>query len=290
MWTSCVVNADRPATRPTRRPLALPAAVVAATLVGLLLAGPAGAAATPTPPPPPTPTPRIVFYGDSQLHESRDRIQSLLAARFHSSWDVVIKSFPGSSICAWFDDMRQEHATVVALLFSGVWIGSTCENPLYSHRAWPDAYYQDLTTAIGLLQARSARVVLLHWPEACCQPALPERIWSQYQVIAARYGVTTLDPATVLYNPLENTWPAALPCLSVNEPGCDPATHEVAVRDSMSTANLRGGHLCPMQEVMTPCPVYSSGVQRYAQAMARQVGDLMEETVPARSPPQTRWR
>jgi hypothetical protein len=283
MRTSCVGNASRRLVRRALRPVAAAAFVTVAALAGALLAArPAAGAPSPGPGPPP----RIIFYGDSQLHESRDRIQALLESRFHSSWDVVVKSFPGSSICAWFNDMRQEHATVVALLFSGVWIGSPCEDPLYSHRLWPQSYYQDLTTAIGLWQARGTWVVLLHWPEACCQPARPDRIWDQYRAIAARFGVTTLDPASVLFNPFENTWPAELPCLSANEPGCDPSTHEVTVRDS----SLRGGHLCPMQGIVTPCPVYSSGIERYAEAMARQVGDVMDQTVPVVSTPAARWR
>jgi hypothetical protein len=59
-------------------------------------------------------------------------------------------------------------------------------------------------------------------------------------------------------------------------------THEVAVRDATSTANPRRGHLCPVQGIAIPCPVYAAGVERYAEAVARDVGDVMEQTVPVR--------
>jgi hypothetical protein len=287
MSRSSVANPDRRLSRRSTGRVAATALVLLAVLTAALLTLPPAHAATS---PDPAPQPRIIFYGDSQLHESRDRIQTLVDARFHSSWDVVVKSFPGSAICGWLADMRQEHATIVALLFSGVWIGSTCENPLYSHRAWPASYYSDLTAAVQMWQARGTKVVLLHWPEACCQPAPSPDIWDHYEAIAARYGVTTLDPAQVLFNPFENTWPAQLPCLSATEPGCDLTTHEIAVRDAPSTTNLRGGHLCPVQGIAIPCPVYSSGVERYAEAVARDVGDVMEQTVSIASTPHTRWR
>jgi hypothetical protein len=52
-------------------------------------------------------------------------------------------------------------------------------------------------------------------------------------------------------------------------------THEVAVRDATSTANPRRGHLCPVQGIAIPRPVYAAGIERYAEAVARDVGDVM---------------
>lgn len=264
------------------------APLVALALSGALLAGPPGVAGAQTAAPPgPSSRPRVVFYGDSQLHESRDRIQALVDQRFRGSWDVEMRSFPGSSICGWFDDMRADHANVVVLLFSGVWIGSSCEDPLNPpHRTWPQSYFQDLATAIQIWQAKHTTVVVLHWPEACCGPAAPELIWSGYQQVAARYGVTTLDPALALFDPFHDTWPASMPCLRTNEPGCDPASGMVAVRDAVFRPGFPGGgHLCPVQEILTPCPVYASGIERYAKAIAREVGDVMERVVPVAAAP-----
>lgn len=278
--------ARRPARRAAARALAL---LVAVAGLATLVASPARAVPAPLPTPSP---PKIIFYGDSMLHESRDRIQALLDQRFHGAWDVEINSFPGSSICGWFDRMRTEQAQIVVLEFSGVWIGSPCEDPLYSHRPWPQSYYQDLQTAIGLWQAKGTNVVLMHWPEPCCQPAPSETIWNTYQLIAARDGVQTLDPAAaVLFDPFHDTWPAQMPCLSAREPGCDLQTGFVVVRDGLNSSPLGGGgHLCPVQGIMTPCPVYSSGVERYAQAVARDVGDVMDATVATRGAPHAQWR
>jgi len=278
--------ACRPAWRGVARALTLLVGVAALVAV---VASPARG--DPAPPPPPSP-PRVIFYGDSMLHESRDRIQQLLDARFHGSWDVEINSFPGSSICAWFDRMRSEQAQIVVLVFSGVWIGSSCEDPLDSHRAYPQSYYSDLETAIRIWQAKGTKVVLVHWPEPCCRRGPPETIWDNYQTIAARVGVQTLDPAAaVLFDPFHDTWPAQMPCLSAREPGCDPQTGFVVVRDGLNSSPLGGGaHLCPVQNITTPCPVYSSGVERYAQAVTREVGDVMDATVPTRVAPRSWWR
>ena len=242
----------------------------------------------------PPPRPRIIFYGDSLLHEGRDRVQALLDARFRGAWDVQLRTFPGSSICGWFDDMRADHAQIVVLLFTGVWLGSGCENPISSHRAYPQSYFSDLQTAIRIWQAKGTKVVLLDWPHSCCVPDAPDRIWEGYQAIAARTGVVTLDPAAALYDPIDKIWPPAMPCLRPTEPGCDQSSGFVAVRDAPLAAHnifgRGGGHLCPVQGILTPCPVYSSGIERYATAITRSVGDLMEATVPMTESPKALWR
>jgi hypothetical protein len=73
--------------------------------------------------------------------------------------------------------------------------------------------------------------------------------------------------AASIFDPAIGTYPMTMPCLTPSELGC--VGGRVPVRDA------RGGHLCPLTDLDGPCPVYSSGVHRYALAAARAVADAL---------------
>lgn len=214
---------------------------------------------------PGTARPRVVLFGDSILVETSAAVRASLRA-LKPAWDVEVRAFPGTGICNWLDEMRTTDAQAVAFVFTGV-LFTDC---ILNKRKWPDAYLFDAVSAASIFRAKATEVIWLGWPRPAgdiVSPHLDDTIWHYYQQVAAEYGEHVADPGVALFDPTTATYPMTMPCLTPSELGC--ADGRVRVRDS------RGGHLCPLTDLDGPCPVYSSGVRRYALATARAVANAL---------------
>jgi hypothetical protein len=209
--------------------------------------------------------PRVVLFGDSMLSESSAAVRQSLRA-LKPGWDVEVRAFPGTGICNWLDEMQATDAQAVALLFTGV-VFTDC---ILNRRKWPEAYFFDAASAASIFRAKGTEVIWLGWPRPArdvLSPHLDDTIWHYYEQVADEFGERVADPGMALFDPARGRYPMTMPCLTASEPGC--VHGRVRVRDA------RGGHLCPLTDLSGPCPVYSSGVRRYALAAARDVADAL---------------
>jgi len=236
--------------------------VITVALVVVACPSPGGAA---TPAAPAVPRPLVVLFGDSMLSETSAAVRASLRA-LKPAWEVEVRAFPGTGICSWLDEMRATDAQAVALLFTGV-VFTDC---ILNQRKWPEAYLSDAASAASIFRAKGTEVIWLGWPRPArhvVSPHLDDTIWHYYKQVAGEYGEHVADPGVALFDPATATYPMTMPCLTPSELGC--AGGRVRVRDA------RGGHLCPLTDLSGPCPVYSSGVRRYALAAARAVADAL---------------
>jgi hypothetical protein len=238
---------------------------IAALVVLLSAPGVGGAADRSRAQAPAPPRPRLDLYGDSLLAETSAALRTSFRA-LEPWWDIEVHAFPGTGICSWWDELRATDARAVGLLFSGV-VMTDC---ILGKRKWPEAYLDDARAAARLFDEKGTRVIWLGWPRPAggiVSPHADDIIWHYYEEVAAGFGHHMIDPGLALFDASSFSYPLTMRCLTPTEPGC--VDGHVPVRD------LAGGHLCPVTDLTGPCPVYSSGIRRYALAAARELAALL---------------
>ena len=228
-------------------------ALVAIALLTAALLAPMRAAHAQTGPPP-----RVLVYGDSLTWESTAVIERAIEAQL-PGWDAIVRSFPGTAVCDELARMRADgnlNAGVVVLEFVAVPF-SACmrgRDSLTAHTA-------DTETALALWESRGVPVVLVGAPRSVGEPREQIAANAINQYLAGRDGQTFVDAGVLMRDPWTGTYIARLPCLAgeTAEQGCDPG----------GLINVRNhtGHFCEVENT-SPCPIYASGAERFAAAMA----------------------
>ncbi len=269
-----------------RRWKPLQALLLALTVLGIT----ASAACTPTKPPPL----RVEVWGDSIAGQASPYISFYLGLSGKAT--PRIHTFPGSAMCDWFADMRNElnasnpagfHPQAVVIQFSGDAFTPCMKNAAgvaYSGQALVNKYASDSAYVIGLFTRAHVPVYFVSTPISRAQAA---------------QGYVGNTPLGVMFSQLPGRYPAGgltrfidgaaavewhghysdtLPCAPWETcTGHWPdGTRTVVVREA------DGAHFCPVKEVPIPggggftqCPVYMGGAARFAMAISgRVLGDF----------------
>lgn len=234
-------------------------------------------------PPAPTPlsNPFVILYGDSLAWEAKDAFVQAFAG--HPEVQVITRTFGGTAICDWLDQMRNDAANLapgaVVLEFSGNNL-TPCMQDTTGQGLTGDAYWAryraDARTAIETFAAGHAQVFLAGAPISQHQEASGDfhggLVNAMYaQLTDESSDVTYVDAGAAVLD--HGHWTPALPCLP-DEPctgGTDSSGRAVNIVRAPD-----GGHFCPAAEeakrgIVDGCPVWSSGAFRYANAMAQPV-------------------
>ena len=235
--------------------------------------------------PPPAPRaaitrPVVVLYGDSLAWEARDQFTADLAS--HPEVRVVTRTFPGTAICDFLDDMRNDVATLrpgaVVVEFSGNAF-TPCMKDATGAALTGDAYlarYEaDAETVMAIFEPIGARVFFAGAPIGRL-PSQPGgfnggHLDPIYGGLARSHAGTAqfVDAGAAVLD--GGRWTETLPCLP-DEP-CTGGTN-AAGRPVNVVRAPDGIHFCPARAqgtLMYGCPIWSSGAFRYARAMARPV-------------------
>ncbi len=230
--------------------------------------------------PEPVPARRVVLYGDSLAWESRDFFTAALAGA--SITQVTTRTFGGTAICDWLDQMRADAAFLrpdaVVVEFSGNALtpcmrapdGSALTGATYFQKYANDAAaVLDIFTPHTLVYFVGAPISLsAEWTGD--RTALT--LHALYAALAqsSPYGRYTDAGAAVLAG---GRWTATLPCLPT-----EPCTGgRDATGTSVNVVRAPDGlHFCPtdgpaVRGVTSACSVWASGSWRFGNAMAAPV-------------------
>ena len=223
----------------------------------------------------------VVLYGDSLAWEARDFFVWALAG--HTGVQVLTRTFGGTAICDWFDEMSQDAASMapgmVVVEFSGNSLTPCMQDAAgrqLSGDTYRQKYHDDAEAVIALFAPHGTQVVFAGAPISRAAAQNPDfkggGLNGLYaQIAAAHDGVGYVDAGAAVLD--GGRWTETLPCLA-SEPctgGVDAAGRGVDVVRAPD-----GGHFCPaspgaIRGVTGDCPVWSSGAFRYGSAMAAPV-------------------
>jgi hypothetical protein len=228
---------------------ALVASIVVVVAVGSVLLIPAAPAGTQAPR-------RVLVYGDSLTWEAVAGIEHAIEGQL-PGWEAVVRTFPGLATCDELPQMRADgnmNAGVVVLEFVAVPFGPCMagKDSLAQHTA-------DTKTALDLWGSRGVPVVLVGAPRGLGEPRDQNGAGAINRDLAAGAGQTFVDSGVLLRDPWTGVYQQRLPCLAgeTAEQGCDGGLIDVR----------QEGHFCHVPNT-SPCPVYSSGIVRFAAAIA----------------------
>jgi hypothetical protein len=252
------------------RVVAVLACCVAVTAALVATAPPASAQGAPS---------RVIVYGDSLTWEAQAGIEQAIEAAL-PGWDAVMRTAPGSATCDALPSMRGAdgnlNARVVVLEYVGVPFGPcmTGKDSIVQHTA-------DTRAALALWKSRGVAVVLVGAPRGVGEPREPSGTAPINRDLAASEGQTYVDAGALLRDPWTGVYQQRLPCLDGEGPeqGCG-ADGLIDVRDET------GGHFCSIHNV-GPCPVYASGIVRFAAPIADAVARAAGATPPPQPGPPT---
>ncbi len=215
-----------------------------------------------------------ILYGDSLSWESRDHFSAALSGQPELA--VYERTFGGTAICDWFDEMNHDLASlqpgVVVVQFSGNAFGScmrTASGPVRGD-ALIAKYAADANAVVSLFEGTGTQVVFASSPIDRDESPRIGRINNVYRDLAAdRPQVEFVDTAASVLK--HGRFTATLPCLH-GEP-CSPSGQNVV-------RSPDGLHFCPVLYqaelgVTTPCPVRASGAFRFGNALAQPVLDRL---------------
>jgi hypothetical protein len=236
---------------------------------------------SPSTPTAPLANPVVILYGDSLAWEAEDAFVAAFAGR--PGVQVITRTYGGTAICDWFDEMHEDAATLapgaVVLEFSGNNL-TPCMEDADGRGLTGDAYWAryraDAQAAIDTFAPHNTRVYLAGAPISYDQEASGDfhggLVNAMYEQLAGeQVGVMYVDAGAAVLD--HGRWTATLPCVP-GEP-CTGGTDRAGRAVNLVRAP-DGGHFCPASEeakrgVVGACPVWSSGAFRYANAMARPV-------------------
>jgi hypothetical protein len=213
---------------------------------------------------------RVAVYGDSLSTQAEPYFKLLMASEDASN-TTFYSSLGGTAVCDWLPRMRTMARTArleaVLLEFSGN-ATTPCMSGVGSYTpAYYAKYKADTMAAIALWVPTGAHVFLIGAPVTReQQDAVPhwDALNLQYAQIAAAdpQHVTYVAAGAAVEGP-GGTYAQTLPCF-IGEPCTGPVVHGVP---SNVIRSPDGVHFCPLERLSTPCPVYSSGAFRFADAM-----------------------
>ena len=289
------------ALRPQHAAVVVAAAPVATPQPRLVAAPPVAAAPDPgalnaavLPKPIPPAARRVLLYGDSLAWEARGPFTATLAAA--GITQVTTRTFGGTAICDWFDQMRADEAAIqpdaVVVEFSGNALtpcmkaldGSPLETEAYFAKYLQDAQtvrriFPMTTTLYFAGSPITLRATLRH------DPTTARLNWIYAALSVTSPNVRYIDAGAAVT--LHGAWTHTLPCLP-GEP-CTGGTDTTGTPVDVVRAP-DGAHFCPVappavRGVVPTCPVYSAGADRFGTAMADPViRDLVGPRAPGSSP------
>jgi len=204
----------------------------------------------------------VVLVGDSIAQEAAPFLREQLG-----DTKVRDRFLGGTAPCDWLgEDLEVTSTRIVVISFTGnsltPCMGDDAGGFLRG-KALVDRYRADLTTMVDQVRAEGAPVILVGQPQRGPAAASADAdvevagINGIYTELAEADGVTFVDAGAAVEAP-DGSFAATLPCLP-GEVACGPdGTNPVRNDD--------GVHLCP--GASDPCPVYSSGAFRFADAIA----------------------
>jgi len=235
---------------------------------------------------PATTRPVVVLYGDSLAWESQEHFRDAFAG--NPDVDVITRTFGGTAICDFLDDMRDDVATlrpVAAVVeFSGnaftPCMMDRAGQPLRDE-AFLERYRADAAALVGIFGPAGTEVYFAGAPIPRPSDGRGHfnggKLNAMYQRIASSHApqVQFVDAGAAVLD--GGRWTETLPCLR-DEPctgGTDASGRAVDVVRAPD-----GDHFCPASAaaragVSGPCPVWSSGAYRYGRAMAAPVLDAL---------------
>lgn len=235
-----------------------------AGLALLAVLGAAGCAGVTGPPAPVRPT--VLVYGDSVVRESFPMLAFELNAVL-PGYQAVDNSFPGTALCDWLPNMagpdNRPGVRLVILAYSG-----NDQTPCVDGHDYTTTWFLSYETALSEWTTRGVHVIVVGGPGPVgTTPTTPDLSTTHRQIaegVASQYPARYVDASTPFLDGT-GTYASALPCLPGGEPTCQPnGLVQVRAPD--------GVHLC--DELVIPCPGYSSGVFRWArQIAAGAIGD-----------------
>jgi len=229
--------------------------------------------------------PVVILYGDSLAWEAEGSFVRAVAGT--PGVQVLARTYGGTAICDWFDEMQADAAAVapgaVVLEFSGNNL-TPCMQDRAGHGLVDDAYWAryraDTQTAIEIFAGTDTRVFLAGAPVSHVQELTGDfhggQVNAMYAEIAGQHdGVDYVDAGAAVLD--HGRWTPTLPCLP-GEP-CTGGT-DLLDRGYNVVRAPDGGHFCPVADearrgVVIACPVWSSGAYRYGLAMAAPVLALL---------------
>jgi hypothetical protein len=221
--------------------------------------------------------PVVVLYGDSLAWESRESFTEAFADR--PDVDVYTRTFGGTAICDWLDEMAADVASlapgIVVVEFSGNSFTPCMQDASgvpVTGPAITERYAVDAATVISTFAPIGTHVVFAGAPVSGPTSAAVGRMNDLYREVAAGHdGVWYADAGGAVL--ADDSYTITLPCLS-SEP-CEGGYNS----DGLPVNVVRapdGVHFCPVsgdavQGVTDKCPVWSSGAYRYGRALAQPV-------------------
>jgi len=231
--------------------------------------------------------PVVALYGDSLAWEARHVFEQAFAD--HPDVQVVTRTFGGTAICDWLDEMAADAETLAPGLVVIEFVGNNytpCMQDLAGEpligAALTDRYAADAEAAIAMFTPADTQVVLAGAPIS--QPATASLdlhrapLNAVYEDMGQRLdGVHYVDAGSTLLD--DGEWTATLPCLPL-EPCVDGTAESGAVNVVRAPDGL---HFCPAgadapRGVTGDCPVWSSGAFRYGAALAQPVLEILDAT------------
>ena len=224
----------------------------------------------------PLTSPVVVLYGDSLAWEARHVFEQALADQ---PVQVVTRTYGGTAICDWFDEMADDAATLQPGLVVIEFVGNNFTPCMQDSAGEPlvgaalvDRYAIDAETAIATFASADTQVVLAGAPIS--RPATTSLdlhrapLNAVYEELGRRLdAVRYVDAGSTLLD--DGEWTATLPCLP-QEPCGRNAESGAAVNVVRAPDGL---HFCPASAeadrgVTGDCPVWSSGAFRFGTALA----------------------
>jgi hypothetical protein len=222
----------------------------------------------------------VVLYGDSLASESQAHF--VAALRSSGVADVRTRTFGGTALCDWLDEMRGDavelRPSVAVIEFSGNAF-TPCMQDSSGAPVRGDAYYAtyraDAVEALRTFSATNTRVIFVGAPVSrrAVEERRPDagRLNAVYASLATAGGAGYADAGAAVL--ARGRWTATLECL-LAEP-CTGGTDASGTPINVVRAP-DGVHFCPAAPEATDgvtgdCPVWSSGAFRFGTAMANAV-------------------
>lgn len=223
-------------------------------------------------------TRRVNLYGDSLAWEAQDAFRAALGGA--GVGDVVTRTFGGTAICDWLDQMRRDqqqmHPDAVVVEFSGNAFTACMKDgagtPLTGD-ALVEKYFGDALAVLEIFGRDATPVYFVSAPisrraEQTHDPQVVRLNASYASIAASHSSARFIDAGAAVED--HGRWTNALPCLPQEpcEGGVGPSGQPVNVVRAPD-----GIHFCPgapgaVDGVTGTCPVWSSGAYRYGTAMA----------------------
>jgi hypothetical protein len=204
-------------------------------------------------------TERVLVYGDSFVTESARQLRAALG---DPGRRVTVEAWPGTALCDWLPRMVEDATTrprLVVIAFAGGWF-----TPCMHGRGIGAAWAADTRLAAAFYASHGVRVLWASPPGAVGTHDRYAPVTPAYRAAAQEFGQRFVDAGSTL-QAADGSWPVMLSCRAAERGTSRCRGDRIQVRRA-----LTNGHLCPVHPrvAFAPCPTYSSGITRWAAAIA----------------------